>query len=653
MRLLVGGATGYGWVCAFDGDPGSPDPGKWYGSPWVDNDRNVARVDEWGGLNPYFSVALLEEADGLGGRRKQNFKRLLCLPVDDAIEAGIMGTPTWTLETSPGKDQTGVFIDHNDPDAADVDLVSAVMHEMYQRKMLGDRSGNNLMRYVRLPVGTNGKPRDSGPFQHILRIWNPNQVLSLADACAVFGIDLDALRPLAKAAAATDMVALGEGQDRVLAEAVQRIVTGEEYHDSINRVAASMAASGAHPGAVTNLLRAIMSAAQAPRDGRWEDRYRDIPRAVETGSRKFQVEPLAAPGEPETKPELLIRAGTLLNDMKPVQWLIQNWVEREALGVMFGPPNVGKSFCAYDMAFCVATGTPWRGEPVHQGPVVLVVGEGLSGVLRRLQAWSLENKVDVANAPIYITTKAVPMLNGVAASELVAAVDAVVVAGGGVNPVLVVIDTLARNFGDGDENSTQDTSAFVAVVDEHLRRRYRAHVLIVHHSGKDVAAGARGSSALKGAIDQEFSVTSILSGTVIKLASTKMRDAEKPRPMEFKIKKVLIGRNGDDEPIWGAVLEKMGTEFDNVLVAGDKGSWTVGQVLSLQEDGFAPTQQRMRDALGMSSRASETATKRLRERGYVVDKAKTTARPQLSEKALLLLSGNMSLVTAAGHEGDE
>src|SRR3546814_1418550 len=60
----------------------------------------------------------------------------------------------------------------------------------------------------------------------------------------------------------------------------------------------------------------------------------------------------------------------------------------------------------------------------------------------------------------------------------------------------------------GDENSAQDVGAFNAAVAS-LQEATGACVVVVHHSGKNKAAGARGSSALLGAIDTEIEIDAI------------------------------------------------------------------------------------------------------------------------------------------------
>ena len=69
----------------------------------------------------------------------------------------------------------------------------------------------------------------------------------------------------------------------------------------------------------------------------------------------------------------------------------------------------------------------------------------------------------------------------------------------------MVFDTLAHCFGGNDENSAEDMGAFIQDCDA-IKQRTGATVIVVHHSGKNEEAGARGSSALRGALDVELMV---------------------------------------------------------------------------------------------------------------------------------------------------
>jgi hypothetical protein len=60
------------------------------------------------------------------------------------------------------------------------------------------------------------------------------------------------------------------------------ILAGRELHDSLLVLAGKLVTSGMGAGAAINFLRGLMEKSTAPHDVRWRDRYRDIPRLVES-----------------------------------------------------------------------------------------------------------------------------------------------------------------------------------------------------------------------------------------------------------------------------------------------------------------------------------------------------------------------------------
>src|SRR5437016_3630452 len=61
---------------------------------------------------------------------------------------------------------------------------------------------------------------------------------------------------------------------------------------------------------------------------------------------------------------------------RDAEWLIGGVLECETFALLWGVPGSGKSFLGLDFGLCVATGTPWKGHIVRQGPVVYVAAEG-------------------------------------------------------------------------------------------------------------------------------------------------------------------------------------------------------------------------------------------------------------------------------------
>lgn len=219
------------------------------------------------------------------------------------------------------------------------------------------------------------------------------------------------------------------------------------------------------------------------------------------------------------------------------EFLVEGLIETDTLGLIFGDPGSAKSFLALDLALCVATGTRFHDREVKQGPVFYVAGEGHNGLTRRFAAWSKHKGVSIEGAPLFVSNRPAQFLDETSAGEVVAAVHDLAAQHG--IPALIVIDTLARNFGPGDENSTAEMSQFVAVIDD-LRAEFPgATVEIIHHTGHASKERARGAMALKAALDSEFKVEK--TEMIVRLTNTKMKDAEPPAPIAFMLDSLELG----------------------------------------------------------------------------------------------------------------
>lgn len=253
--------------------------------------------------------------------------------------------------------------------------------------------------------------------------------------------------------------------------------------------------------------------------------------------------------QPATQPRFRFVAANSM-PIKPVAWLVDQYVEEDALTVMYGPPGKGKSFVALDLSCCIASGIEFHGHAVKPGVSIYVAGEGHNGLARRLHAWAQLNNVVVPQL-MFISEAPTDLSSATNAARVAEAVQAIADTTGEA-PVLIVIDTMARNFG-GDENSATDVGQFIRNVDA-LRRHWKATVLIVHHSGKDSDRGARGSSALKGAADAEYEVSRNEDDKIIRLTPRKMKDAEEPEPLAFELIGVKVS-DSTGKPVSGATLK--------------------------------------------------------------------------------------------------
>jgi hypothetical protein len=272
-----------------------------------------------------------------------------------------------------------------------------------------------------------------------------------------------------------------------------------------------------------------------------------IERAVDPTSQQNSAmtdEPLMADAKPKT---LFVSATVFMQQKEEVRRLIGKLIERGYTGQIFGPSGDGKTFVVLDMAMAVAAGLDWNGHHCEKGLVLFFAGEGHHGLKRRIKAWSNHRgNPDLSTFHISRNTITFDAADLRLATDEIKALEEAT----GQQVALIVIDTLARHLL-GDENSTRDMSEFVRAVDG-LRSEFPGSTaIIVHHTGNDAekVGRSRGSSALKAACDFEIQCTKGV------LSFTKMKDAEAPAPIEFKLQPVEIGRDEETgEPITSCIV---------------------------------------------------------------------------------------------------
>tara|TARA_R100001369_G_scaffold23874_2_gene43802 strand:+ start:5535 stop:7451 length:1917 start_codon:yes stop_codon:yes gene_type:complete len=191
-------------------------------------------------------------------------------------------------------------------------------------------------------------------------------------------------------------------------------------------------------------------------------------------------------------------------NIKEPEWLIDKILERETIGSIFGQPKSGKSLISLSMMLAIANGSEWFGHATTQTPAVLFCGEGERSMHKRILAWSKYQEADLKGRPFRMSNRPARILDdadfGLIMQTLKNAHDEMGDIG------VVCIDTLQRNFGGGDENSSSDMGKFIQRVDE-IKYEFKCCVAMVHHTGH-VGGGnrARGSSVLPSSVDFEFKV---------------------------------------------------------------------------------------------------------------------------------------------------
>lgn len=273
-----------------------------------------------------------------------------------------------------------------------------------------------------------------------------------------------------------------------------------------------------------------------------------------------QVEPLPSNEHVEEprKTKLPLIRGFQGFDVQ-ASYLIKGYLPADCTASIYGPSGSFKSFLAVSWACHIATGKQWNERKTEAGAVLYVVGEGGVGVPRRIRAWAdqYNQGEDVPN--IFRVDMPVFMADQLQVAELRLAANQVK-SETGLDVKLIVIDTVARCFGGGDENKASDMGAFIAGCDM-VKAATGATILLVHHSGKQEANGARGSSAFKAALDAEYLVKREGDkGDSLVLKATKMKDSEQPEAVAFDLKSRVITFDSDGDEVTSLVLIDKGRE---------------------------------------------------------------------------------------------
>ena len=216
-------------------------------------------------------------------------------------------------------------------------------------------------------------------------------------------------------------------------------------------------------------------------------------------------------------------------------WLVDSILAEKSLAALYGSAGDGKTFVGLDLAYCVATGSPFAGSAVQMDAVVYVYAEGGPSLKFRLRALKHERGISLdEKCGVFFVQEAVNLVDSTdGLAQLIAAIEDKGIG----NVSLVIIDTLAACFGTGDENSTQDMNIFTNICSQ-LRHQLGATVLVVHHTGWGEQKRERGSKSLRNNFDAM--IRCVKMGETINIISAKQRDSGLFDRIQFELTEVNL-----------------------------------------------------------------------------------------------------------------
>lgn len=280
-----------------------------------------------------------------------------------------------------------------------------------------------------------------------------------------------------------------------------------------------------------------------------------------------------------------IASGGRFSEREPPVWIIKGVLPKADLGVLYGASGSGKSFAVLDMALAIARGVEWRGRRVRQGSVLYIAAEGGGGVASRLKAYGIANDVRLSDVPLGVM-HAVP--NFLMEEDIAAIVESITAAG---RADLIVVDTFAQVTPGANENSGEDMGLALRHA-RAIKDATGAMVLLVHHSGKDSAKGARGWSGIRAAADVEYEVVRPEDSATRVLRVSKQKDGQDDLSWGFTLESVMIGMDEDGEEVSSLVVREADVPKPQKPVAKRKlGVWeqTVMDAVSLLDPSVSST----------------------------------------------------------------
>jgi len=235
-------------------------------------------------------------------------------------------------------------------------------------------------------------------------------------------------------------------------------------------------------------------------------------------------------------------------------WLVKGVLQDNEFGLIFGPSGEKKSFVVLDMALHASNGVDWSGHKVKKPVKVLyLAGEGFGGISRRLTAASKYHGLPTDNILVSETPGDLSDEKSVEAIALaIEQFDA---------PVWLIIDTLHRNFGNADENSSRDMGNVISNIDKILKPT-GVTTTVIHHTGHGNTNRERGSSALMAAVDTKIKVSTDSRTGITEIECHKMKDAECFAPVNMESQIVVLGEDEDNDLITSIAMIPTEKEAD-------------------------------------------------------------------------------------------
>lgn len=260
------------------------------------------------------------------------------------------------------------------------------------------------------------------------------------------------------------------------------------------------------------------------------------------------------------------------------QFLVEGLIPANDITVVWGEPKSAKTFIVLDICFHVATGKPYRGRAVEQGPVAYCALEGGSAFPNRIEAARQAGLVPVDKADFWLSTDRFTFLRAWGASDLIHSIKATFPK----PPKLVVIDTLNRSLS-GSENTDVDMTEYTKCIEE-ISAEFGACVIVIHHCGVSKNK-PRGHTSLTGTCAAQLKVARVNRSSdpdqpaMVCLSVEFMKDGQEGQQLFSWLQTISLGKDKKGQEVTSCYISEAPAPVGERRVGGGLGQ--VDKALSI------------------------------------------------------------------------
>ena len=278
-----------------------------------------------------------------------------------------------------------------------------------------------------------------------------------------------------------------------------------------------------------------------------------------------EFEPIGAASSEATTSDRSAGEGTTTPEPLPVEnitdcrwqsiqdYLVKGLIIRGQLAWLTGDSNAGKSPLILEMAAHIAKGEAWRGRRVRRHHCLYLATEGAAGMSNRMEALKRVHGVTEA-IPLDLRVGPLSLVASRKDTQRIIATCNERARSFGVDPGLVVIDTMSHTLDGRDDSDQEAVRKFLAHCKE-IVAATGAALVVVSHPPKGSGSIVRGTGLQINDVDLNMFVEYDKATKVRTFRTPRTKDYGEIQPIKFTCGEFVLGCDQDGDAVTAPTIE--------------------------------------------------------------------------------------------------